>query len=153
MQPTAGNSRKKKQRSQPTIEANRGTEEQERVESKVESTYWRFFTGQVLASLFTLPFFCTVLWTPTKRTMPDTCVVRPIHAAWCLERCEASYACVVINLQVDAIRKSLSFSWWVTVATCKESDKPQKVGPLRQEEAKHCNIRIGCVRLRCRMVC
>ena len=102
-------SRKKKQRSQPTVEANRGTEEQERVESKVGSAYWRFFASQVLASLFTLPFFCTVLWTPTKRTMPDT--VRPIHAAWCLERCKASYACVVINLQVDAIRKSQSFFW------------------------------------------
>ena len=107
-------SRKKKQRSQPTVEANRGTEEQKRVESKVGSAYWRFFASQVLASLFTLPFFCTVLWTPTKRTMPDTCATHPIHAAWRLERCEVSYACVVlvINLQVDAIRKSQSFFWW-----------------------------------------
>ena len=46
---TADDSENKKQRSQPTIEANRVTEEQERVESKVESTYWRFLTSQVFS--------------------------------------------------------------------------------------------------------
>ena len=36
----------KKQRNQPTVEAKRVTEEQEKI-SKVESLYWRFFTSQV----------------------------------------------------------------------------------------------------------
>ena len=43
-----------------------------------------------------LPFFCSVLWTPTKRAMPDTSVMRPISAAGHLEQREASYACVVL---------------------------------------------------------
>ena len=79
--------RQKKQRSQPTVEANRATEEQE--ESKVESKYWRFFTSQV----FRLTLHVTVLWTTTNRATRDTCAVCPIHAAWRLEQREA---CVVL---------------------------------------------------------
>ena len=47
----------KKQKSQPAVEANRVTEEQDRVESEVESTYWRFFITQV----FRLTLHVTVL--------------------------------------------------------------------------------------------
>ena len=61
----------KKQRSQSTIEAKRT-----RKISKVESTYCRVFTCQVLGSLFTL-LFCTVFWAPTK---PAT------HNSWYLLR-------------------------------------------------------------------
>ena len=47
-----------------------------------------------LGSLFMLPSFCTVFWTPTKRAMPDTTAACPIRA-WCFARREASYACIV----------------------------------------------------------
>ena len=51
--------------------------------------------ARYLGSLFTLPLFCTVLWTPTKRATPDICAAHSIHA-WCLEQRKASYACIVL---------------------------------------------------------
>ena len=62
--------------------------------SKVESTYWKFFTSQVFGLTLYITVVCTILWTLTKWAQPDTCAVRPIHA-WRLARREASYACVV----------------------------------------------------------
>ena len=38
--------------------------------------------ARYLGSLFTLPLFCTVLWTPTKRATPDTCAMRNDTGAW-----------------------------------------------------------------------
>ena len=63
--------------------------------SKVESTYGGSSQARYLGSLFTLSLFYIVRWTPTKRAMPDTCAMRPIHA-WRLAWREASYACVVL---------------------------------------------------------
>ena len=62
-QPTAADSgwdKTKKQRSQPTVESQE-SDRRTRKSSKVESTYWRFFTSQV----FRLTLHVTVvLWTP-----------------------------------------------------------------------------------------
>ena len=50
---------------------------------------------------------------------------------------------IFFDLQVDAIRTSQFLVG--NSSDMEESDKPQKVRPLRWEEAKHCIIRIGCV--------
>ena len=66
------------------------TKEQERVQ-KYKARIGDSSQARYAGSLFTLPFFCTVLWTPTKRATPDTSAARPISAARRLERREASY--------------------------------------------------------------
>ena len=88
--------RKKKQRSQPTVESQE-SDRRTRKSSKVESTYWRFFTSQVfrLTLHVTVVLYCSLGSHYTKRATPDTCAARPIRA-WHLEWREASYACVLL---------------------------------------------------------
>ena len=85
-QPTAANSeKKKKQRSQPTVESQE-SDRRTRKSSKAESTY----TGdcsqaRYLGSLFTLPLFCTVLWTPTilnEQRLTPAPRAPSTHVAW-----------------------------------------------------------------------
>ena len=84
----AGESEKKRQRSQPTVEGKGATEEQKRVQMH-KAHVGDSSQARYLGSLFTLSLFCTVLWTPTK------CEQR-LTLTWCLARHKASYACIVL---------------------------------------------------------
>ena len=57
---------KKAERSQHTVEANRAMEIKKEFKS---SKHEILHKPVILGSLFTLPFFCTVLWTPTQRNV------------------------------------------------------------------------------------
>ena len=73
--------RRKKQRSQSTVEPKRATEEQE-FKSSLKARIGDASQTRYLGSLFTLPLFCTVLWAPTKRATPDTCAMCIYTGAW-----------------------------------------------------------------------
>ena len=101
---TPAEKKTKKQRSQPTVESQE-SDRRTRKSSKVESTYWRFFTSQVfrLTLHVTVVLYCSLDSHYTKRATPDTCAARPIRA-WRLERREASCACVVLVIILLHVR-------------------------------------------------
>ena len=84
MQPTIGDSEKKKNSAHRW---NQESDRRTRKSSKVESTYWRFFTSQVFRLTLQVPLFCTKqrLTLALRTPLP-----------WRLERREALYACVVL---------------------------------------------------------
>ena len=72
----------------------------QRKNSKVESTYWRVFTSQLLGSLFTLLLFCTVLWAHGKPAM---------HNFWYLLRTPHPHAqCTLVHGTVCGITHMLT---------------------------------------------